>query len=559
MTELRSNNIITGIERAGIRAHMNAIGLVEKELRQPFIGVVNSWNEMHPGHKHLREIAQEVKNGIRMAGGVPFEFNTIAICDGIAQGHVGMCYVLPSREIITDSIEVTVEAQQLDGLVFIASCDKIIPGMLMALGRLDLPSLMVTGGPMLAGKCDGKDMAVYEIRETSANMGKGKISPEKLKEQEEGISPTVGSCAMMGTANTMACVAEALGLTIPGCATTPAVYSRKLREAKASGILTVEMVNRDITPSKIVKRESFENALTVAMAIGGSTNTAIHLPAIASEFGIHITADDIERVSKGTPYIVNVKPSGQYTLADLDLEGGIPAVIEELGEKYLHLDVRTVNNKTWRDNLPKVTMPQGARKVIATCNRPIHKEGSLAVLKGNLAAEGALVKQSAVDPAMFYHQGPARVFDSQEETIEAMMEGKVNEGDVVVIRYEGPKGGPGMREMLAATATLVGLGLGNSTALITDGRFSGATRGPCVGHVAPEAAVGGPIACLEDGDMITIDIAKRTLSVDLSEEEMTSRLKNVQPKHCKVDSKYLRRYSNLVESVWKGAILKEKF
>jgi dihydroxy-acid dehydratase len=549
--------MIKSLDRAGIRAHLKAIGLIEEELSRPFIGVVNSCNEMHPGHKHLQEIAKEVKNGIRLKGGVPFEFNTISICDGITQGHAGMCYVLPSREIIVDSIEVVVEAQQLDGLVFIASCDKIVPAMLMALGRLDLPSLVVTGGTMLPGKFVERDLSIYEIREAVAKVKLNKMTEQELKEMENAICPSVGSCSMMGTANTMSCIAEILGLTLPGSSTTPAVYSRKLREAKKSGMLVMDLVEKGIKPSNFITEKSFTNAITVGMAIGGSTNMLLHLPATALEFGFEIKPEEFEKISKRTPHLVNVKPSGKYTLFDFDLAGGIPAVIKELGSNYLTLDCWTVNGKTWGENIENYAIKN--RNVITSINNPLHKEGSLAILKGNLAPEGAVVKQAAVEPDMHFHTGSARVFNSQEEAIEAMLGGKIRKGDIIVIRYEGPKGGPGMREMLAATSVLVGLGLGTSTALITDGRFSGATRGPCIGHVSPEAAVGGPIALLEEGDLITIDILNRLLEVHLSGEEMEKRKKNWKLPLKKISSKYLHRYSKLVDSAWKGAILKEDF
>lgn len=553
----RSDILVNGIQSAGIRSHLKNIGLLDSEFDKPFIGIVNSWNEMHPGHKHLRELAKSVRDGIRMADGIPFEFNTISICDGITQGHIGMCYVLASREVITDSIEVVTEAQQLDGLVFLASCDKIIPAMLMAAGRLNLPCIVVTGGPMLPGVFKGKNISIYEIREAVGKVKTGEINPEELKEIENCICPTAGSCSMMGTANTMSCIAEVLGLTVPGCSTTHAVYSKKIREAKQSGILVVDLVKKNIRPKGIVNKDSLINAITVDMAIGGSTNSLLHIPAIAYEFGLRITADDFERISRKTPHLVNVKPSGEYSLIDFDLAGGIPAVIKELGEQCLNLDVQTVNNKTWRQISENHCNYN--TKVITTLNNPLHKEGSLAILKGNLAPEGAVVKQSAVDDKMRIHTGSARVFNSQEDAVEHMLSGQINKGDVIVIRYEGPKGGPGMREMLAATSVLMGLGLGESTALITDGRFSGATRGPCVGHIAPEAAIGGTIAFIEEGDKITIDVPNRLLRLHVSNEELKIRRKDWKPLYKKIQSRYLRRYSQLVDSVWRGAILKDNF
>jgi len=512
---------------------------------------------MHPGHKHLRELAKSVRDGIRMAGGVPFEFNTISICDGITQGHIGMHYVLASREVITDSIEVVTEAQQLDGLVFLASCDKIVHAMLMAAGRLNLPCVVVTSGPMLPGIFKGKNISIYEIREAVGKAKTKEMNPEELKEMENCICPTAGSCSMMGTANTMSCIAEVLGLTVPGCSTTHAVYSKKIREAKQSGILIVDLIKKNIRPKDIVNKDSLINAITVDMAIGGSTNSLLHIPAVAYEFGLKITPDDFERISKQTPHLVNVKPSGGYSLIDFDLAGGIPVVMKELGEQYLNLDVQTVSGKTWRKII--AYYDNHNTKVITKLNDPLHKQGSLAILKGNLAPEGSVVKQSAVNSKMRLCTGPARVFNSQEEAIEHMLAGRINKGDAIVIRYEGPRGGPGMREMLAATSILMGLGLGESTALITDGRFSGATRGPCVGHIAPEAVVGGPIALVKNGDMITIDIPNRLLKLYVSNKELEFRKKKWKPFYKKVQSKYLRRYSQLVGSVWWGAILEDKF
>lgn len=551
----RSNDVVDGLEHAGNRAHLKCIGLIEDELERPFIGVVNTFNEMHPGHKHLNEIAQAAKDGIRREGGIPFEFNTISICDGVTQGHIGMCSVLPSRDVIVDSVELVAEAQRMDGLVMIASCDKIVPAMLMAAGRINIPTIIVTGGPMLPGKFQGRDLAIYEIREAGAQVKLGKMTEKEFKEMEDSICPTAGSCSMMGTANTMSCLAEAFGLTVPGCSTTHAVYSRKLREARMSGITIMDLVKKDMKPRDIVTQDVINNVIVVDMAIGGSTNSTLHLPAIADEFGFKIEADDFEKISKNTPHLVNVKPSGVYTLIDFDLAGGIPAVMKELGEEYLNLDVETVVGKTWREIL--VDHEIRDTKVITRLEAPLHEQGSLAILKGNLAPEGAVVKQSAVVEDMMVHTGPAKVFNSEEEAIAAMLDNQVDKGDVVVIRYEGPRGGPGMREMLTATTIMMGLELGETTALVTDGRFSGGTRGPCIGHVAPEAAAGGPIAFINDGDMITIDIPNRSIELNVGEEELESRKKNWEPIPVKTNSKYLRRYSNLVDSVWKGAVLKD--
>jgi dihydroxy-acid dehydratase len=554
--EMRSGTLVNGLDRAGQRTLLRSIGLIAEELSQPFIGIVNSWNEMHPGHAHLLRLSQEVKHGIRMAGGVPFEFNTIAVCDGLAQGHVGICFSLPSREIVADSIEVMVEAHRYDGLVFIGGCDKIVPGMLMAMARLNLPAVFLPSGPMLPGRFQGKDMAIYESREAVGRVRRGDLTLEDLEEMEENVCPTFGSCSMMGTANTMCCVAEALGVALPGSGTTHAVYSRKLREAKQSGIQAVKMVQENIRPSDLITPESLKNALRVYLAVGGSSNLLLHMPAIAHERGISLSADDIEEISKTTPHLCDIRPSGKHVLKDMDEAGGVAVVMQELGEDLLSYDVPTVAGKTWREILTKVKNKNP--QIIRTKDNPVYPYGSMAILKGNLAPEGAAVKQTAVAPSMKKHTGPARVFESQEEVVEAILAGKINHGEVLVIRYEGPKGGPGMREMLAATSVLMGMGYGETTALITDGRFSGATRGPCVGHIGPEAAEGGPIAVIKDGDLITIDIPNRKLEVALSKEEIESRFKNWQPLPPKVNSSYMARYRMLVGPVNRGAVLKKE-
>ncbi len=551
----RSSAVVDGIDRAAMRAHLKACGLLDCEMDKPFIGIVNTFNEMHPGHRHLRELAQAAKDGVRIAGGAPFEFCTISICDGISQGHVGMCYVLASREIIADSIEVVAQAQQLDGLVLLASCDKIVPAVLMAIGRLDIPCVVVTGGPMLPGKFMGRDIAIYEMREAASELQSGKMTQEEFDEMEDCVCPTSGSCSMMGTANTMSCFAESLGLTIPGCSTTHAVFSKKLREAKESGMAAVELVKAGTKPSDIVTKASFENAMVVNMAIGGSTNSLIHIPAIAGEFGFEVTAADFERVSRATPHLVGVKPSGKLSLWEFDQAGGVPAVMKELGPERLDLSARTIIGKSWGEIIRTKRNKNPGH--VRPLSNPVHAEGSLAILTGSLAPEGAAVKQTAVVPAMLKHTGPARVFDSQEDATDAMYAGTINKGDVIVIRYEGPKGGPGMREMLVATTALMGLGLGDSTALVTDGRFSGGTRGPCIGHVAPEAAEGGPIALVHDGDRISIDIPGRALTLHVDEAELATRKLAWKPIPPKVNSKYMNRYRKLVGSVWKGAILAE--
>lgn len=549
----RSSAVVDGAEHAGNRAHLRCVGLLDEELKKPFIGVVNTFNEMHPGHIHLRQLAQAVKDGVREAGGIPFEFNTIAICDGVTQGNVGMCSVLPSRDAIVDSIELVADAQQLDGIVILATCDKIIPAAMMAVGRLNLPAVIVCGGPMLPGKFHGEDLAIHQIREVSARLYSGGISEEDLTEMEKCICPTAGGCSMLGTANTMACLAEALGFTVPGDATTHAVYSRKFREAKLSGMTVVRLIQDGIRPSDIVNQASIQNMLTVDMAIGGSTNTTLHIPAIAAEFGYKVTPQDFEKTSRNTPHILNVKPSGKYSMIEFDEVGGVPAVIHELGSRYLDLSAKSVNGISIGEY--PVHCHSNLKDVITPIDHPLHPQGSIAILQGNLAPEGAVCKQSAIKDDMKIHAGPARVFESQEDAVTAIQHGDIQHGDVVVIRYEGPKGGPGMREMHAAMTAMVGTGLAETCSLITDGRFSGATRGPCVGHISPEAAAGGPIALIKDGDIIRINIYDRTISLDVSDEELAARKAVWKPLPPKAAGCYLTRYSHLVGSVWEGARL----
>jgi dihydroxy-acid dehydratase len=467
-----------------------------------------------------------------------------------------MCYVLPSREIIADSIEVMAQAQRLDGLVCIGGCDKIVPGMLMAMARLPIPTIMLTGGPMLPAKFKGEDKAIYEVREASGLWSRGLLTDEEFKEFEECVIPGPGSCAMMGTANTMSVVAEALGLALPGCATIHAVDSKKTRTAKETGMRIVELVMQNAGPaSKFLTVEAFENAIRVAMSVGGSTNSLLHIPAIAREVGLRITPDDFERISRQTPYLAKIKPSGKHTLKDLDSAGGVPAVMKELLELgLLHADVRGVSGMSVLEIASRAHNRDA--QVIKRATEPYAPSGSLAILKGSLAPNGAVVKQTAVSEKMLVFTGRARVFESEEASIEAMRSGAVKPGDVVVIRYEGPKGGPGMREMLTATTTLMGMGLGESVALVTDGRFSGSTRGPCVGHVSPEAAAGGPIAFVKDGDEILIDIPARRLDLLIDAKEIAKRKAEWQPPELKVQSGYLARYSRSVSSADEGAVLK---
>lgn len=552
----RSGNVTNGAHKSGNRAHLRAMGLLDEDIERPFIGIVNSFNSMHPGHMHLRSLAESIKEGVIQAGGVPFEFNTIAICDGITQGHLGMNYVLPSRELIADSIELVVEAQQLDGLVFLASCDKIEPAMMMAAARLNLPSIMVTGGPMLPGHFKGTDMAISDMREVAGKWQRGEVNDEQFYEMECSVCPGPGSCAMNGTANTMAVVAEVIGLTLPGCATIHAVDSGKKRIAKQSGMEIVRLVKEDFKVSDIVTRDSFLNAIRVVAAMGGSTNATLHLPAIAGEMGIQIALDDFDTISRQVPHLVHVKPSGKYTFLDFERAGGVPALIKEM-LSLLAADEKNVSGLTLRQIAARYSNKNP--EVIRPLENPVHNRGSYGVLKGNICPEGSVVKISGVAPGMMTHQGPAIVFNNEEEAVQAVYLGRVKPGAVIVIRYEGPKGGPGMREMLATTSALMGMGLGESTALITDGRFSGATRGPCVGHISPEAAVGGVIGLIEDGDLISMDIPNRKLELLVSDEELERRKKNWKPIKKNLTSPVLKRYANLVTSVAQGAPLRKDF
>jgi dihydroxy-acid dehydratase len=551
---LRSDAVKIGVERAPHRALLKALGIADSDLTKPFIGVVNSFTNVVPGHAHLNQVAEAVKAGVITAGGVPFEFNTIGICDGIAMGHSGMRYSLPSRELIADSVEVMVQAHRFDGMVLITTCDKITPGMLMAAARLNIPAIMVTGGPMLSGVYKGKKVGTDSMFEAIGKVVAGKMSEEELKCLEDVACPTCGSCNGMFTANTMACVTEALGMSLPGCATPPAVSAERLRIAKATGERVIGLVNEDLKPRDILSSDSFENAIMVDMALGGSTNTVLHVTAIANEAEVDLPLSIFDKLNRRVPHLSSMIPSGPYDMQDLDEAGGIPAVMKEL-KKVLHLNAVTVTGKSVKENIENAVVLNP--EVIRPLDNPVHKEGGIAVLKGNLAPDGAVVKAAGISPNMMVHQGPAKTFDSEEDAMKAIMNKKIQEGDVVVIRYEGPKGGPGMREMLSPTATIAGMGLSKSVALITDGRFSGATRGPCIGHVSPEAAVGGPIAMLRNGDIIEIDVPKRKLNVKLSREELDKRAKSWTAKEPNVKTGYLVRYSQLVQPAHKGSVLKK--
>lgn len=556
---MRSDNIKKGLERAPHRSLLKAVGLTDEEMALPFIGVVNSWNEIIPGHIHLGKLAEAVKAGIRMAGGVPFEFNTIGICDGIAMGHTGMKNSLPSRELIADSIELMVEAHQFDGMVMIPTCDKIVPGHLMAAGRLDIPAIVVTGGPMMPGIVGDEPRDVISLFEAVGARQNNKLSDRELKNLEDCACCGAGSCAGLFTANTMACVTEALGLSLPGCGTAHAVDAKKIRLAKHSGMKILELVEKGTTPAQIVTQASLDNAIRVDMAIGGSTNTALHLPAIAQEFGLDLPLMRFDEISKETPHLINLRPGGDRYLIDFERAGGVPAIQQRLQDR-LDLDTPTVSGKTLGENLKEyiIINPRANKEIIATLESPIHAEGGIAVLKGSLAPDGSVIKQTAVNQKMQRHSGPARVFDGEEAAMKAIMAKKIKSGDCLVIRYEGPKGGPGMREMLSPTAAIAGMGLIDSVALITDGRFSGGTRGPCIGHVSPEAAEGGAIALVRDGDIIEIDIPQRVLNLKLSQEELEKRRKAWKPPAPKVTKGYLARYQKLVSSADKGAVFNIK-
>jgi dihydroxy-acid dehydratase len=549
--DMRSDVTKVGRERAPHRALFKATGLCDEEIRRPFIGVVNSYNEFIPGHIHLDKLGEAAKAGIRSAGGVPFEFQTIGVCDGIAMGHKGMRYSLPSRELIEDSIEIMAEAHQLDGLVMIPSCDKIVPGHIMAAGRLDLPTIVITGGPMMPGFACDKELDLINVFEGWQAGG------ETLDTLEEMACPGAGSCAGLFTANTMACLTEAMGLSLPGCATTHAVDARKIRFAKQSGMKIMELVERGITARQIVTKASLDNAIRVDMAIGGSTNTVLHMLAIAAEFGLDLDLDRFDQLSSNTPHLVNLRPGGPHHILDLDRAGGIPAIMSRLRSR-LSLDALTVTGKELGENLDafKLINPKANASVIATLDLPVHAEGGIAILHGSLAPEGAVVKQTAVSNSMLKHSGPAVVYNSEEESMAGIVGGGVKPGDVVVIRYEGPKGGPGMRETLAPTSAIAGAGLSESVALITDGRFSGGTRGPCIGHVSPEAAVGGPIALVRQGDIIRIDIPARKIDLLVDAAELEKRRIAWTAPEPAIKTGILARYRNSVTSASKGAVLR---
>ncbi len=552
---MRSDAVKRGFERAPHRSLFYAVGLTPEELDRPLIGIANSFNEIVPGHVHLDRVAEAVKAGVRMAGGTPLEFNTIGVCDGIAMGHIGMCYSLPSRELIADSIEIMVQAHQFDGLVFIPDCDKIIPGMLMAAARLNIPAIFVSGGPMLAGRYRGQDIDLKTLFEAVGEYQTGKLGADELARLELAACPGCGSCAGLFTANSMNCLTEALGMALPGNGTVPAVTAERLRLARRAGMQIVKLVEQGLLPRQVMTEAAFENAIAVDMAIGGSTNTVLHLTAIAHEAGVPLPLEKFDMVSARTPYLVKLSPSGPHHIQDLDEAGGIPAVMSELLRAgLLHGDALTVTGKTVAGNLEGV---HRLNETIRPVEEPHRPDGGIAILWGNLAPEGAVVKAGAVRPEMMRHRGPARVFDSEEAALEAILGKRIRPGDVVVIRYEGPRGGPGMREMLMPTSALAGMGLDDSVALLTDGRFSGATRGSAVGHVSPEAAAGGPIALVQEGDEIELDIPAKRLHLHVSEEELARRREEWKPLPPKIKSGYLARYAAMVTSAGEGAVLRE--
>ena len=548
----RSNNLTKGAARAPHRSLLKGLGFVNEEMDKPIIGIANSFNEIIPGHVHLKTLVQAVKDGIRNAGGVPMEFNTIGICDGLAMNHIGMKYSLVTRNIIADSIEATAMATPFDAIVFIPNCDKVVPGMLIAAARLNIPSLFISGGAMLAGVYKGKKVGLSNVFEAVGQYEAGLMTKKELNMVEDMACPTCGSCSGMYTANTMNCLTEALGMGLPGNGTVPAVFSERLRLAKKAGMQIMEVLKQDLRPKDIMTKEAFENAVAVDMALGGSSNTALHLPAIAHEAGVKLTLDDFNEIAKKTPQLCKLSPSGEYFIEDLYRAGGVTGVMRRMLENgRLHGDAKTVALETQGE------LAKGAfindDDVIKPWHKPAYETGGIAVLKGNLAIDGSVVKEGAVDKEMLVHSGPAKVFDNEEDAVEAIRGGKIVAGDVVVIRYEGPKGGPGMREMLAPTAMIAGMGLDKDVALITDGRFSGATRGASIGHVSPEAASGGTIGIIQDGDIIEIDIPNRKLNVKLSDEEIEKRKSEKKPYKIEVKG-YLKKYALHISSAAEGAI-----
>jgi len=551
---LRSDKMKKGIERLPHRSIFKSLGYTDEEINRPIIGVANSANELIPGHMHLDSITEAAKAGIRTAGGTPQEFSTIGVCDGVAMNHIGMKYSLATREIIADSIEAVSIAHAFDGLVLVPNCDKIVPGMIMAALRLNIPSIVISGGPMLAGRFKGQGIDYSTCYEAISKYKKGKYSEKDLIEIEDEACPTCGSCSGMFTANSMNCLSEAIGIALTGNGTIPAFYSKRLRLAKTAGMKIMDLVKNNVRPRDIVTIDAVRNALAVDMALGCSTNTILHLPAMANEAKVEFTLKMVNEISGRTPNLCRLSPAGEHHLEDLYRAGGVQAVMNELLKNGLiNGKIKTVNGKKVSENVSQCEILD--KEVIREVSEPYTKDGGIAILWGNIAPEGCVVKRSAVDPSMYYHKGRARVFDSEEESLDAIMNGKINPGEVIVIRYEGPKGGPGMREMLAPTSAIAGIGMDKEVALITDGRFSGATKGASIGHISPEAQAGGPICIIEEGDIIEINIPENKIKLLVKDGEIANRMKKWSPPDIKIKEGYLVRYSRLVSSAARGAVL----
>ena len=549
---MRSDNIKKGINRTSHRSLLRACGLDDNDMKKPFIGIANSYTDIVPGHIHLKDLVQEVKEVIRLEGGVPFEFDTMAVCDGIAMNHEGMYYSLPSREIIANTVESMAMAHQFDALILMPTCDKVVPGMIMAAARLNIPAIVITGGPMMPGKFHGETVDFINVTEAVGATQSGKMSEEDLYELERCACPGAGSCAGLFTANTMACLTETMGMSLPGCATAHAVSDKKVEIARASAKKIFTLLENDIKPSDILTQEAFENAIKVDLALGGSTNTTLHMPAIANEVdGVDVTIDLFDKLSHEVPYICSIRPGGNNRMIDVENAGGIPAVMKNM-ESILNTDCITCTSNSVKENLENVSDID--YNVIHTLDDPIRTEGGIAVLYGNVAPNGCVIKQGAVNEDMLVHSGPCKVFNSEEECVLAIENDEIIDGDVVVIRYEGPKGGPGMREMLNPTAAIMGRELFH-VALITDGRFSGGSRGPCIGHISPEAAEGGPIGAIENGDIVSINVKERTIKLELTDDEIKERLSKVKPVERNLKG-WLKQYQKLATSADKGAILK---
>lgn len=551
---MKSDMITKSVNAAPQRTLLHALGLTDEEIGKPLVGIVSSKNDIVPGHMNIDKVVEAVKQGVAMAGGVPLVFPAIAVCDGIAMGHEGMKYSLVTRELIADSTEAMAKAHALDALVMVPNCDKNVPGLLMAAARVNVPTVFVSGGPMLAGIVDGKKVSYSTVSEAVSRFKVGEIDEEKLCEYENKACPTCGSCSGMFTANSMNCLTEVLGMGLKGNGTIPAVYSERIRLGKLAGMAVMDLYKKNIRPRDIMTQEAFENALTVDMALGCSTNSMLHLPAIAHECGIDLHLDIANGISAKTPNLCHLAPAGEHFMEELNEAGGVYAVMHELTKlNLLHTDLMTCTGKTVGENIANCEIKN--TEIIRTVDNPYSTTGGIAVLKGNLAPDGCVVKRSAVAPEMMHHSGKARVFDCEEDALNAIYDGKINAGEVVIIRYEGPKGGPGMREMLNPTSAIMGSGLGNSVALITDGRFSGATRGAAIGHVSPEAAVGGNIALIEEGDIVEIDIPANTINVHVSDEVLEERRRNWKPREPRITTGYLSRYAKLVSSGCAGAVL----